>query len=163
MKGILRVGRRYVWIGGLLLVIGAVAWLLWPKPVATGACKRGRRGRPATPDTAGFTRIEGPRPLIFPADHGPHDDTQTEWWYYTGNLTAESGEHFGYQGTLSRRALDVPNQRVERESRVERGSGLTWLTLPSQMWRVASTTRPNALPAARPVGRRSGAKSCVAR
>ena len=78
---------------------------------AAAACERGRGGRAAA-DTAGFARIEGPRPLTFPADHGPHDDTQTEWWYYTGNLTAESGEHFGYQLTFFRRALEPPNQRV---------------------------------------------------
>ena len=54
--------------------------------------------------------------LAFPADHGPHDDFQTEWWYYTGNLTAETGEHFGYQLTFFRRALAPPDQRAVRDS-----------------------------------------------
>jgi len=105
--------RRAAWVGGLLLVIGAVAWLLWPKPQEP---LRASVVAAAAPDTVGFMRIEGPRPLTFPADHGPHDDTQTEWWYYTGNLTADSGEHFGYQLTFFRRALEAPNQRVQRES-----------------------------------------------
>ena len=54
--------------------------------------------------------------MAFPADHGPHDDFQTEWWYYTGNLTAETGEHFGYQLTFFRRALTPPDQRSARDS-----------------------------------------------
>ena len=78
----------------------------------------------APADTLGFARAEVPvlsgvdglRPLAFPADHGPHDDFQTEWWYYTGNLTAETGEHFGYQLTFFRRALTSPDQRSARDS-----------------------------------------------
>ena len=45
-----------------------------------------------------------------------HDDFQTEWWYYTGNLTAKTGEHFGYQLTFFRRALAPPDQRTSRDS-----------------------------------------------
>jgi len=106
--------RRAAWVGGLLLLIAVLAWLLWPKPVQPLRANVVAAAAPA--DTAGFTRIEGPRPLTFPADHGPHDDTQTEWWYYTGNLTAETGEHFGYQLTFFRRALEPPNLRVRRKS-----------------------------------------------
>jgi predicted secreted hydrolase len=64
----------------------------------------------------GFARAEGPQGLAFPKDHGPHPDFQTEWWYYTGNLEAEDGRHFGYQLTFFRRALLPPDQRVERAS-----------------------------------------------
>ena len=63
-----------------------------------------------------YLRVEGPTELEFPADHGPHPDYQTEWWYYTGNLVAAEGEHFGYQLTLFRRALAPPASRAERES-----------------------------------------------
>ena len=70
----------------------------------------------APQDSAGYPRAEGPRPLAFPADYGPHDDYQTEWWYYTGNLTADTGEHFGYQLTFFRRALVPPGQRTPRAS-----------------------------------------------
>ncbi|MBO9310840.1 MAG: carotenoid 1,2-hydratase [Chloroflexus sp.] len=56
-------------------------------------------------DIAGFERVVEPRPFIFPADHGPHQTFQTEWWYYTGNLTAENGRRFGFQLTFFRRAL----------------------------------------------------------
>ena len=70
----------------------------------------------APADTTGFARADRPRLLSFPADHGPHNDFQTEWWYYTGNLTAETGEHFGYQLTFFRRALAPPDQRTGRDS-----------------------------------------------
>ena len=89
-------------------------WLLWPK---TPQPLRARLVAEAAPaDTMGFSRAEGPVPLAFPADHGPHDDFQTEWWYYTGNLKAETGEHFGYQLTFFRRALAPPDQRTRRDS-----------------------------------------------
>jgi len=58
-------------------------------------------------DTAGYARVLGPREFSFPADHGPHPDYRQEWWYYTGNLTAEDGRHFGYQLTFFRFALSA--------------------------------------------------------
>jgi predicted secreted hydrolase len=64
----------------------------------------------------GYLRVTGPANLAFPADHGPHLDYQTEWWYYTGNLVAEGGQRFGYQLTFFRRALVPPAERAERES-----------------------------------------------
>ena len=62
-------------------------------------------------DTAGFARADGPRKLVFPADFGPHPDFQTEWWYYTGNLETQDGQHFGYQLTFFRRAI-LPSNSV---------------------------------------------------
>lgn len=59
----------------------------------------------ATPDVTGFARATAPRPLAFPADHGPHPEYRTEWWYYTGNLVTPGGRHFGYQLTIFRTAL----------------------------------------------------------
>ena len=67
-------------------------------------------------ETTGFARAEGPRPLQFPADHGPHPDYQTEWGYYTGNLENSDGRHFGYQLTFFQRALVPPAQRQDRPS-----------------------------------------------
>ena len=40
----------------------------------------------------------------FPKDHGAHPNFQTEWWYYTGHLTAKSGETFGFEITFFRNA-----------------------------------------------------------
>ncbi len=71
----------------------------------------------AAPQAIGnFARADGPRPLQFPRDHGPHPDFQTEWWYYTGNLTAADGARYGYQLTFFRRALVAPDQRAVRSS-----------------------------------------------
>jgi predicted secreted hydrolase len=56
-------------------------------------------------DTSGFARATEPNNIEFPRDLGAHDDYQTEWWYYTGNLMAENGRQFGYQFTIFRRAL----------------------------------------------------------
>ena len=33
----------------------------------------------------------------FPRDHFEHQDFRTEWWYYTGNVTAADGERFGFE------------------------------------------------------------------
>ncbi len=97
-----------------LMGIAVLAWLLQPKTapplharvVAAAALEESR----------GFARAEQFRALSFPADHGPHDDYQIEWWYYTGNLEADTGEHFGYQLTFFRRALAPPGERVLRGS-----------------------------------------------
>jgi predicted secreted hydrolase len=64
----------------------------------------------------GFRRAEPDRTFEFPLDHGPHPEYQTEWWYYTGNLTANGGERFGYQLTFFRRAMIPAEQRQERQS-----------------------------------------------
>lgn len=50
-------------------------------------------------------RAFGPQPFTFPADHGPHPAFRTEWWYFTGSLTAERGRELGYQLTFFRSAL----------------------------------------------------------
>jgi predicted secreted hydrolase len=52
-----------------------------------------------------FERALEPRELHFPADHGPHESFQTEWWYFTGNLDAEDGRELAYQLTFFRRSL----------------------------------------------------------
>jgi predicted secreted hydrolase len=50
-------------------------------------------------------RARAPRAFTFPADHGPHPAFRGEWWYFTGNLTAEDGRELGYQLTFFRSAL----------------------------------------------------------
>ncbi len=41
----------------------------------------------------------------FPRDHFDHPDYKTEWWYYTGNLTASDGHKFGFELTFFRQAI----------------------------------------------------------
>ena len=55
-----------------------------------------------------FARALIPDAVQFPRDLGPHEDYQTEWWYYTGNLEAADGRPFGYQFTIFRRSLIPP-------------------------------------------------------
>jgi predicted secreted hydrolase len=55
-----------------------------------------------------FARATIPGDIKFPRDLGPHEDYETEWWYYTGNLQAQDGRDFGYQFTIFRRALSAP-------------------------------------------------------
>lgn len=65
-------------------------------------------------DSTGFARADSPREFRFPQDFGPHPQFQTEWWYYTGNLSTKDGREFGYQLTFFRRALSP--DKVKRES-----------------------------------------------
>jgi predicted secreted hydrolase len=52
-----------------------------------------------------FAKVEKPWAWQFPRDHGRHHAFQTEWWYFTGNVRAESSRRFGYELTFFRRAL----------------------------------------------------------
>lgn len=62
---------------------------------------------------AGFRRADSARDFEFPADHFAHDGFKTEWWYFTGNLSAENGRRFGYQLTFFRSALIAePRERA---------------------------------------------------
>ena len=47
-----------------------------------------------------------PRPLMFPRDHGTHNDTRTEWWYLTGHAKDRNGREFGFQVTFFRSRID---------------------------------------------------------
>jgi predicted secreted hydrolase len=114
--------RGRSWRGGGLLagVLTAVAVL----GVVLGLVILGDSGRPTAPTLRatisvaealsggaadGFARALAPRPLVFPADHGPHPAFRTEWWYWTGNLRVPaapgSGRRFGFQLTFFRTAL----------------------------------------------------------
>ncbi|NJR49972.1 MAG: hypothetical protein HC780_10785 [Leptolyngbyaceae cyanobacterium CSU_1_3] len=56
-------------------------------------------------DTTAFRKATTPQTWHFPEDFGPHEDYQTEWWYYTGNLQTEAGREFGFQLTFFRQGL----------------------------------------------------------
>jgi predicted secreted hydrolase len=66
-------------------------------------------------NTAGFAQATKPDNIIFPRDLGPHDEYQTEWWYYTGNLETAEGRPFGFQLTFFRRAL-TPAEAADIDS-----------------------------------------------
>lgn len=48
---------------------------------------------------------DGTRAWSFPRDHGAHPEYRTEWWYFTGILTAADGRRFGYQLTFFRQGI----------------------------------------------------------
>lgn len=60
-----------------------------------------------------------PRPLVFPRDHGSHNETRTEWWYLTGHGQTAQGRAFGYQITFFRsrvdEAQDLPGRLAARQ------------------------------------------------
>ena len=98
-------------IAGLVVALALVGYLLLPTPTDSVSTTY------ELLEAAGplqFETAREPREFIFPQDHGPHLDYQTEWWYYTGNLAAQSGERFGYQLTIFRRGL-TPGE-TQRES-----------------------------------------------
>jgi len=70
-----------------------------------------------------FRTVTGPCDFVFPRDHGAHSDFRTEWWYYTGNLSASSGKRYGFQLTFFRAQIAEP------------GSEKTWPQNPSA-WRT---------------------------
>ena len=47
----------------------------------------------------------GPWKWNFPRDHGSHPEFRTEWWYFTGNLTDDSKNRYGYQLTFFRQGV----------------------------------------------------------
>lgn len=69
-----------------------------------------------TENTGGYRHADGSLALEFPRDFGPHNDFQSEWWYYTGNLQTAQGRHFGFQLTFFRRAIQPAEQRQPRDS-----------------------------------------------
>ena len=100
--------RRSALVLGLLLTLAC-------RPersgLAAGEPLPARRSRLAVAETLrggeteGFALALAPRAFRFPADHGPHPEFRTEWWYYTGNLATREGRRFGFQLTFFRQAL----------------------------------------------------------
>ena len=93
----------------LLFVVAAGVFAVWPRPRAPLQATVAVREALAD-ERAGFARAMAPRPFQFPADHGPHPDFRTEWWYYTGNLQTADRRHIGFQLTFFRVALAPTEQ-----------------------------------------------------
>ncbi len=60
---------------------------------------------PADARDAGWRQVEAARTWSFPRDLGSHPEYRTEWWYFTGNLTDEAGNAYGYQLTFFRHGM----------------------------------------------------------
>ncbi len=90
----------------LLIVIIAVGYFWWQSTsAAADAQTTSLIPLLSEENTAGFAQATEADNISFPRDLGPHDDYQTEWWYYTGNLETAEGRPFGFQLTFFRRAL----------------------------------------------------------
>jgi predicted secreted hydrolase len=85
--------------------LGVALFALWPSGPRASIQATVAVREALADDRAGFTRALAPRPLSFPADHGPHPDFRTEWWYYTGNLSTAAGRRVGFELTFFRIAL----------------------------------------------------------
>jgi len=97
---------------GIVAILAGVVWLVIP---------RGNTAQPAGLDSlpiieGDYRRANQDDRLEFPEAFGPQPDFQTEWWYYTGNLQAADGRHFGYQLTFFRRSIVSPGQGSVRVS-----------------------------------------------
>ncbi|RUT04802.1 hypothetical protein DSM106972_043710 [Dulcicalothrix desertica PCC 7102] len=91
-------------ITAIAVIVGAIAFLYPGQRVtATGTTVQWLADN--QPVIGEFKQALAPRQLEFPRDLGPHNDYQTEWWYYTGNLETDTGRPFGYELTFFRRAL----------------------------------------------------------
>ena len=111
--------RILLLFSGVILVVMMVVGAIWLTQRQDSAVQSTLVLAPYAAQTAStdqFARATGPVPLQFPEDFGPHPDYQTEWWYYTGNLAAPEGRHFGYQLTFFRRALGAPGDLDSRQS-----------------------------------------------
>jgi predicted secreted hydrolase len=87
---ILAILKRIIPILVILALLGTGSWYLL-RPTVQAPVQASLSGFPLTSLPADFQRAEGPREFIFPQDYGAHNDFQTEWWYYTGNLQAADG------------------------------------------------------------------------
>ena len=103
--------KRFPIAIALSLLVGLLI-VFWPRPAITNSGQASVQWLATDQSQATaneFARAYEPDPLTFPQDLGPHEDYQTEWWYYTGNLAADNGREFGYQLTFFRRGL-TPGQ-----------------------------------------------------
>lgn len=96
--------RRIAALVGILIVAGLVVGL-WQLQRGRPQVARAELRVDSAAGAADFARAREPRPFDFPRDHGPHLEYQTEWWYYTGNLSGADGQRFGFQLTFFRRGL----------------------------------------------------------
>ena len=88
--------RRYRWLilAGWLLVLLVVGWVLFVR--SDKASVAPLPGGPAAERSApSAARPDKMPPVKLPADDATHENL-TEWWYYSGHLQTESGEHYSF-------------------------------------------------------------------
>jgi len=114
-------------MGAVGVVVGVLCWAL-----AQGAGPLPEVG----PEDSGFAQVLGPRVFEFPPDHGAHPEYRQEWWYFTGNLDAATGERFGFELTFFRYGL-VPGE--EPATATAPGTESAWRARQTYMGHFAVT------------------------
>lgn len=105
-------------IGVMLALVIAVAVIgfSWIEPTSDVVTASAVAAVPSN-DLSGYARAIEPWAWSFPRDYGAHRNFQTEWWYYTGNLSDAAGRRFGYQFTIFRRAITPQSAETDSEWR----------------------------------------------
>jgi predicted secreted hydrolase len=93
--------------------------------------------------------------LVFPRDHGSHNDVRTEWWYLTGHAQDAAGRLFGFQVTFFRSRVDstqtLPGQLAARHllfahaAITDVQNGQLWHDQRIARWNGTWPTHPQAL------------------
>ncbi|HZC65434.1 MAG TPA: lipocalin-like domain-containing protein [Candidatus Dormibacteraeota bacterium] len=66
-----------------------------------------------TPSQTSFETATPGYHYVFPRDHFNHQNYQTEWWYYTGNVVDADGKHFGFELTFFRQAANREKEKTK--------------------------------------------------
>jgi len=115
-------------VAALALAGLSVYLLARPEPPLAPKASLSVAGALRAANDQGYARALEPREFRFPADHGPHPDFRTEWWYYTGNLETAEGRRFGFQLTFFRSAL-APEMPARESAWATRQAWLAHFTL----------------------------------
>ena len=108
--------KRLSILAFLLVLSAGIIFTLWPQPKVTATGKATVEWLESEDTENSFSRVYGPQEMTFPKDLGSHEDYQTEWWYYTGNLETPSGRPFGFQLTIFRRGLTPAMETIASDS-----------------------------------------------
>lgn len=65
-------------------------------------------------DSDKFSKALKPITFDFPKDHTAHNDFALEWWYFTGNVSDQNKNDYGYQFTIFRKAMSADT--IEKKS-----------------------------------------------
>lgn len=105
--------RHIVLVFILVVTIVGLLRIDWQSPKDEHQSEEPAQPVPNFYDAEGFRKVIGPCDFAFPEDHAAHETHKTEWWYYTGNLTAADGHRFGYQLTFFRSRFVSPKEAAK--------------------------------------------------
>ena len=112
-------------LAALLILCGLTFCSIWSSwwsgqafgaegPLPHGPRQAGMFHRGSDSTARQFCQATGGYRFEFPRDFFSHPCFKTEWWYFTGNLTASDGHRFGLELTFFREAVDNPYPNPSR-------------------------------------------------